>query len=80
MMSPPRTVTWATPPSDRSLGLMLQSAMVLRSRRDVVSERSPIIIISPRMEVCGPSVGFPQVGGREPLTSASFSETICLSL
>ena len=51
MMSPPRTVTWATPPSDRSLGLMLQSAMVLRSRRDVVSERSPIIIISPRMEV-----------------------------
>ena len=59
---------------------MVQSAIVLRSWREVESERSPIIIISPRMEVCGPRVGFPQVGGREPLTSASFSDTICLSL
>ena len=32
---------------------------------------SPIIIISPKMEDCGPSVGFPTFSGRLSLTTAN---------
>ena len=66
-------------------GRMVQSAIVRKSIWVVGAIReplllsstvSPIIIISPKMEDCGPSVGFPTFSGRLSLTTANFSETI----
>ena len=79
-MSPPRTATWATPPTASSCGLMVQSAMVRSSSREVPpSAVSPIMSTSPRMDDCGPRVGVPTFEGSWSPRVASFSETICRS-
>ena len=70
------TVTCATPPMERRRGRMVQSASVRKSRIEVESAVRPIIIISPRMDDCGPSVGVPTPWGRLSPTTASFSEVI----
>ena len=78
-MSPPRTATCATPPVERSLGRMVQSAMVLRSSMDVESAVMPTMRSSPRMEDCGPRVGLPTLSGSSSAAIAIFSDTICLA-
>ena len=75
-MSPPITATCATPPVESRRGRMTQSAIVRRSCIEVVSAVRPIIISSPRMEACGPSVGLPTPEGRDSPTIAIFSLTI----
>ena len=70
------TVTWATPPVESSRGRIVQSASVRSSSSEVLSEVRPIIISSPRMDDCGPSVGVPTLFGSVSFSAASFSDTI----
>ena len=70
------TATWATPPVDNSRGRIVQSAIVLKSSNEVESAVRPTIIISPRIEDCGPSVGFPTFAGRLSPRIDNFSVTI----
>ena len=79
-MSPPNTDTWATPPIDSSLGLMVQSAKVRRSNIEVLSAVRPTISTSPSIDDCGPSVGVPTLSGSSLAIADSFSETICLAM
>ena len=79
-ISPPMTVTCATPPVESSRGRMFQSAMVRSSCSEVLSEVRPTIISSPRIDDCGPRVGFPTLSGSVALTAANFSETIWRAL
>ncbi len=69
--------TCETPPRASRRGRIVLSAMVLRSMSDVESAVRPIIMISPRIDDCGPSVGVPTPGGRVPSRPAMRSETIC---
>ena len=76
LIPPPMTVTWATPPVESSRGRIVQSASVRSSSSEVLSEVRPIIISSPRMDDCGPSVGVPTLFGSVSFSAASFSDTI----
>ena len=67
----------ATPPVESRRGRMVQSAMVRKSSIEVESAVRPTISISPKMDDCGPSVGLPTLAGKDSLTTASFSLTIC---
>ena len=58
-MAPEEVERLVTFPVERSRGRMVQSAMVRTSSKEVVSEVNPIIIISPKIEDCGPIVGRP---------------------
>ncbi len=71
------TATCETPATESKRGRRVQSASVRSSSSEVSPvEVRPIIIISPRMEDCGPRVGCPAVGGSSSATEASLSETI----
>ena len=76
LISPPITVTWATPPVERSRGLITQSAKVRKSCKDVESDVMPSIMTSPNIEDCGPRVGVPTFAGKLSLITANFSEVI----
>ena len=75
--SPPSTATCATPPVARRRGRMVQSAIVRKSLSDVVSAVRATNISSPRIDDCGPIVGWPAVAGRLPVIVDSFSDTVC---
>ncbi|OAV63705.1 hypothetical protein Barb4_04819 [Bacteroidales bacterium Barb4] len=70
------TATCATPPVDKRRGRNVQSASVRRSSSEVLSAVSPIIMISPKIDDWGPSVGLPAVSGSDSPTTDSFSDTI----
>lgn len=72
------SVTWDTPLVDRIAGFMTQSASVLRSIMEVLSDWSPTMRISPMMLDCGASRGVTPVGREDP-SEAIFSDTICLA-
>ncbi len=74
--SPPITDTWLTPPSARMRGDRVRSAILRNSLSEVESAVRPIIIISPRIEDCGPRVGEPTPGGSCDAISESFSLTV----
>ena len=75
-MSPPITATCATPPVDNKRGRIVQSAIVRKSCKEVLSAVNPKIIISPKMEDCGPRVGCPTLLGKTSPNVDSFSDTI----
>ncbi len=58
---------------------MVRSAMARRSSSDVESAVRPIIIISPRIDDCGPSIGVPTLSGISSATDTRRSDTICLA-
>ncbi len=76
-MSPPTTVTCATPPVDNSRGLKVQSASVRSSSSDVLSAVSPTTITSPNNDDCGANTGASAPAGNCSPIPASFSATIC---
>ncbi len=76
LMSPPMTDTWDTPPIASRRGRIVRSAMVRRSLIEVESAVRPIIIISPRIDDCGPIVGVLTPVGRRSATSGRRSDTI----
>ena len=74
--SPPMTDTCDTPPRASSRGLMVVSARRRNSSSEVESARRPIIIISPKIDDCGPITGLSTPSGRLSAAASRRSLTI----
>ena len=56
-------MTWATPGTASSLGLMIQSALSRRVKASTLSDSNPIIIKSMVLETSGDNFGVPTPAG-----------------
>ena len=70
------TDTDDTPATESSRGRITRSAIVRSRSIGMESEVSPIIIISPRIDDCGPRAGAFTPGGSSCSTATSFSDTV----